>query len=271
MMPIPEVAQTQQAFDAAAPVYDAMYERLPGIRRIRSTTSALYLKYFPRNGSLLEINCGTGIDAVFLAERTMNVLATDASPRMVEEVRKKVDERGLGGFVEPRHLAFSQLGSLRGRVFDGAYSNLGGLNCTNRLESVATDLGGLVKPGGFFIATVMPSFCLWETVAFATRFRWRDAFRRKSGEGTLASLHGARVRTYYHSARAFSAAFAEYFEPVKTVGLAVLLPPPNFEHAYALLGRSLHLLESVDEAVAGLPLFRSIGDHYVMVLRRKPW
>lgn len=268
MMPEPDTGQ--QAFDAAAPVYDATYEVLPGIRRIRRTTSALYLEYFPRTSCLLEINCGTGIDAVFLAERTMNVLATDASPRMVEEVKKKVAERGLEAFVEPRRLAFSELGSLRGKVFDGAYSNLGGLNCTDRLASVATDLGGLVKPGGFFIATVMPSFCLWETVAFATRFRWRDAFRRISGDGTLAALHGGRVRTYYHSPRAFSAAFAEYFESVKTVGLAVLLPPPNFERAYALLGRSLHALESVDEAVAGLPFFRSIGDHYVMVLRRKP-
>ena len=34
-----ESEQTRLAFDAAAPVYDADYEWLPGIRRIRSITS----------------------------------------------------------------------------------------------------------------------------------------------------------------------------------------------------------------------------------------
>lgn len=264
-----EIEQTRRAFDAASSVYDEAYEHLPGIRHFRSVTSRIYLEDFPRGGRLLEINCGTGNDAVTLARQSMTILATDASPLMVEEVRKKIALHGLDRFIEARVLAFEELGSLRGTVFDGAYSNLGGLNCTDALGSVAAELGALVKPGGYFIATVMPSFCLWETVSYLARLRWGDAFRRARGEGTLARLHGGLVRTYYHSPRAFFKNFAGEFELIKVVGLAVLLPPPNFARAYALLGSRLQLLESIDGAVAGLPLFRSIGDHYVMVLRRK--
>ncbi len=264
-----EIEQTRRAFDAASAVYDETYEHLPGIRHIRSVTSRIYLENFPRGGRLLEINCGTGNDAVTLARQSMTVLATDASPLMVEEVRKKIALHDLDRFVEARVLAFDELGSLRGTVFDGAYSNLGGLNCTDALGSLAAELGVLVRPGGYFIATVMPSFCLWETVSYLARLQWRGAFRRAGRGGTLARLHGGLVRTYYHSPRAFFKNFAADFELIRIVGLAVLLPPPNFARAYALLGPRLRLLESIDGAVAGLPLFRSIGDHYVMVLRRK--
>lgn len=264
-----ESEQTALAFDAAAPVYDETYEALPGIRRIRSVTSALYLKCFPPGSRLLEINCGTGNDALFLARQGRMILATDVSPLMLEEVRKKIAANGLDHAVSTRRLAFDELESLRGMLFDGAYSNLGGLNCTNDLPAVATGLARLVKPGGFFVATVMPSFCLWETLGFLARLRWRDAFRRRSRKGTLANLHGGHVRTHYHSPHAFISAFEPQFEHVMTMGLAVMLPPPNFARAYARLGGWTALLERVDDVVARLPIFRSIGDHYVMILRRK--
>ncbi len=264
-----ESDRTALAFDAAAAVYDATYEALPGIRRIRSVTSSLYLEYFPRGGNLLEINCGTGNDAVFLAKQGMTILATDISPLMLEEVRKKTATHGLDHAVTTRRIAFEELDTLQGMLFDGAYSNLGGLNCTDDLVSVAVRLAALIKPGGYFIAVVMPAFCLCETAAFLVRLRWREAFRRKAQGGTLANLHGCHVRTYYHSPRAFLSAFTSHFEHVTTIGLAVVLPPPNFTRAYARLGRSLPLLQRVDDVVARLPLFRAIGDHYVMILRRK--
>jgi SAM-dependent methyltransferase len=264
-----DIERTRQAFDAAAPVYDAAYEGLPGIQRIRSVTSGLYLRYFPAGGRLLEINCGTGNDAIFLARHGMNVLATDLSPGMVRETAEKTERAALRRCIETRELSFDQLGELSGMTFDGAYSNLGGLNCTERLASVAADLGRLLRPGACLIATVMPSFCLWETLSSLLRFRWRQAFRRQARGGTVADLHGGRVRTYYHSPHSFRAAFGKDFEHVRTIGLAILTPPPNFIRAYTLLGDAISLLERVDDVVAGFPPFASIGDHYAIVLRRK--
>ena len=264
-----ETLETRKAFDSAAPVYDAAYEWLPGIQRIRAITRRLYLENFPPRSRLLEINCGTGNDAVYLANHTMNVTATDLSPAMLEVARRKVHANGLERSIEVRPLAFSQLNELAGAVFDGAYSNLGGLNCTDDLSSVAAALGGVVKRGGFFIATVMPPFCPWETLAFLARLQWRSSLRRMARGGTLATLHGGVVRTYYHSPRALAAAFAPYFDHVRTFGLVVMLPPPNSARAYKWLGPARRLLETADDVVAGWPLFRSMGDHYVTVLRRR--
>jgi SAM-dependent methyltransferase len=257
---------TREAFDAAAPVYDAAYEGLPGIRRIRSITSGLYVRYFPAGARLLEINCGTGNDALFLARKGMHVLATDISPAMLDEVQKKTAQLQEGsGSIETRLLPFDRLGELRGGRFDGVYSNLGGLNCTDRLDSLAGDLGGLVRPGGVFIATVMPPFCLGETAAFLAKLHVRKAFRRLARGGTLADLHGGHVRTYYHSPGAFRKAFSRYFDHVKTLGLVILMPPPNFTRGRALRG----VMGGIDDLVAELPVFRSIGDHYSIILRRR--
>jgi SAM-dependent methyltransferase len=261
-----ESEQTRLAFDAAAPVYDADYEWLPGIRRIRSITSPLYLEYFPPGSRLLELNCGTGNDAVFLAGKGMHVIATDISPAMISEVRKKAGLlQGTSGSVDARNIPFDRIGELRPERFDGAYSNLGGLNCTDRLDALAGDMGDLVRPGGIFIATVMPRFCLWETAAYLARFQGRKAFRRFSRGGTVADLHGGRVATFYHSPGDFRRAFSRSFDHVRTLGLAIFMPPPNFTRARALTS----LMGGLDDLVAGLPGFRSIGDHYSIVLRRK--
>jgi hypothetical protein len=111
----------------------------------------------------------------------------------------------------------------------------------------------------------MPSFCLWETAAFLAKLRPGKAIRRFSPRGTVADLHGGRVRTYYHSPGKFRRAFSRDFEHVRTLGLAILVPPPNFTRMGALTG----VLGGFDDVVAELPLFRSIGDHYSIVLRRK--
>jgi ubiquinone/menaquinone biosynthesis C-methylase UbiE len=261
--------ETRRAFDAAAPEYDIRYEELPGIRRMRALTSREYLRYFTPGNRLLELNCGTGNDAVFLALHGMRILATDVSGRMLDETKRKITREGVNRRVETKQLAFEELGELRGEIFDGAYSNLGGLNCSGDLDSVAADLGALVKPGGIFIAAVMPRFCLWETAAYLARLKWKEAFRRLAPGGSLADLHGGHVRTYYYSPAVFKNAFSAYFDQVKTFGMAIFTPPPNFERTYASLGRVLPALEKLDDLASALPPFSSLGDHYVIVLRRK--
>lgn len=264
-----EVEKTRLAFDSAAPVYDELYEGLPGIRHMRAITSRLFLEFFPPGNTLLEINCGTGNDALFLARHGRHVLATDLSPRMIEEVEKKASRTGMTGSVTALRRSFAELHTLQKSGFDGAFSNLGGLNCTDNLPAVAAHLGLLLKPGSYFIATVMPSLCAWETLAYLSRLRWGKAFRRMRKGGTLANLHGGKVWTFYYSPRAFVRMFSPWFEHVKTVGLAVFTPPPNFTRTYARIGKGVRLLERVDETFAGMPPFRSLGDHYVTILRKR--
>ena len=61
------------------------------------------------------------------------VLAIDWSPDMAREAERRVRSSGLEARVDVRHLGI-QLG---GRTFDGAYSNLGPLNCVPELAITA--------------------------------------------------------------------------------------------------------------------------------------
>lgn len=188
---------------------------------------------------------------------------------MIERAQAKVASEGLDEFVQAIVLPFHGLSSLHGKTFDGAYSNMGGLNCSDSLGTIARDLADLLRPGGYFIATVMPSFCLWETLAALARGNGQLAFRRHSADGTIANVHGGNVRTFYYSPSRMKNLFAPYFEHVKTTALGVILPPPNHVRAYKLLGRSLHLLEGLDTLLSQFVLSSFVSDHYVMVLRRK--
>ncbi len=260
---------TRAAFDAAAPVYDSAYEHLPGIRHIRSVMQGLYLRYFTPGDSLLELNCGTGNDAIFLARHGLRVHATDLSPRMIEETRRKVRQEGSEGLVTSDVLSFHQLEKLEGSTFDGAYSNFGGLNCTDRLHDVAAGLAPLLKPGAIFIAAVMTRFCLWESVAALCKGNARLAFRRLRREGCLAHLHGGLVQTTYHAPSAVVRAFSGGFEPVRMIGLNVALPPPNAVRSYQLLGKGIGLLVKVDARLCTHRPFNAMGDHCAIILRRR--
>ena len=48
----------------------------------------LLLAHLPPAGRLLEIGCGTGREAAFLAEHGFTVIATDASAAMLDQVRR---------------------------------------------------------------------------------------------------------------------------------------------------------------------------------------
>lgn len=250
-------------------MYDREYEGLYGIRRLRSIITPIYLKYFRDSANLLELNCGTGTDAIALARQGLCVLATDLSPSMIHEAQKKVTSRQLQEKVQTRVMEFNHISVLHDMRFDGAYSNMGGINCTSDLSLIASNLASLIRKDGYFIATVMPNFCLWETAAFLFRFRWKQAFRRRNKNACDAHLHGGTVRTFYHSPRDFAGAFSLHFEVVELMGLNIFTPPPNSPGAYRLFPTLMGLLEHVDNRISHTYPFTSIGDHYLIVLRRK--
>lgn len=265
----PTEDNTRRAFDGAAPTYDSDYEHLHGIQRLRTIIHRTYLRYFAGGQHLLELNCGTGTDAIALARKGMHVQATDVSSGMIAQTREKIRTAGLEQLVEVRVLSYHDLHQLVGTMFDGAYSNMGGLNCTDDLAGIAQNLASLVTPGGYFIATVMTNFCLWETLACASRLQLRNAFRRRQPNGVAARLQDGIVQTYYYAPGTFASAFAPYFDRMESQGLNIFTPPPNSTRAYAAAPTILNALEKFDDRISRLPVVSSAGDHFLMVLRRK--
>lgn len=63
--------QSHSPFDAYASSYDAHFDNNPIAQQLRSIVQQTMLRYFQKGNSILELNCGTGTDAIFLAHNGM--------------------------------------------------------------------------------------------------------------------------------------------------------------------------------------------------------
>src|SRR5690348_6909286 len=90
-----DLEQTQAAFDSVAADYDGPRGNNVLIQRMRDTMWRELERYFAWNARLIDLGCGTGIDAEHLARRGRTVLATDWSPAMVERTRQRASDAGL--------------------------------------------------------------------------------------------------------------------------------------------------------------------------------
>ena len=147
-------------FDAIAGRYDETFttSRI-GLAQRASVWKKLD-KAFRSGDRILEIGCGTGVDACFLAEHGVAVVACDSSPEMVTVATQRVKATGKDSLVSPRLLAAEDIAKLRNRgAFDGAFSNFGALNCVEDLPQFARDLAILLKPGATALLCWMGSCC----------------------------------------------------------------------------------------------------------------
>ncbi|MEO6063410.1 MAG: methyltransferase domain-containing protein, partial [Thermoflexales bacterium] len=131
-------------FDALAAGYDQDFGASAIGRVFRSRVQARLDARFHAGQRVLELNCGTGDDAIHLARKGARVLATDQSAAMLAVADRKVRAAGLADSVELRPLAIEELGQLAPASLDGAFSNLGGLNCVAELAPVGRDLARLL-------------------------------------------------------------------------------------------------------------------------------
>jgi 2-polyprenyl-3-methyl-5-hydroxy-6-metoxy-1,4-benzoquinol methylase len=95
---------------------------------------------FRSRSRLIDLGCGTGLDAVRLARAGHEVTATDWSAKMVERTAERAAGERVAERVRALAIGAHELERLEGDgTYDGAYSNLGPLNCVPDLAGVARD------------------------------------------------------------------------------------------------------------------------------------
>lgn len=263
-----QLADTQRAFDSVATAYDGPLGNNPLVQRLRARTLAAVTRTVPPGTALLDLGCGTGLDAVWLGQRGYRVTAIDWSPQMVRQSRERAERAGLDGVVAVQHLGIHQLGSLPADAFDGAYSDLGALNCVPDLAAAARSIAARLRPGGALIASVIGRVCPWELGLFALKRQWARAQVRWSTETVAVPLNGLPVWTRYYTPSEFRSAFSAAFTVRSLRGLGLVVPPPYMLAFAQRHPRLLAGLQRIEDLVAGWPGLRRWGDHFLIVMQR---
>ena len=262
-----QLLETQHAFDSVAADYDGPRGNNELIQRMRlAMWDTVYSELQPES-RLLDLGCGTGIDALEFAKRGHEVVATDWSPQMVERTRARAADAGMESRVSAAHLGIQQLDKLDD-TFDVIYSNFGPLNCAPDLGAVAAECARLLRPGGRLVFSVMGRLCPWELGHYALRGRFKRAAVRAARGATAVGMNRRTIWTYYYFPREFYSAFAEHFSLESYRGLSLFMPPPYLVDYYRRRRHWCDRLGRLDDRWGALPLLRDMGDHFLIVMRR---
>jgi ubiquinone/menaquinone biosynthesis C-methylase UbiE len=259
------------AFSKQASVFDDQDAGNTIIQYKRNRVREHVLRHLPAAGSILELNAGTGTDAVWFAERGYRVHATDIAPGMQEKLREKVKALGLGARVTTELCSFTTLDRLRQRgPYDLIFSNFAGLNCTEDLGEVLRSFGPLLKPGGQVSLTILPPFCGWETMLLF-RGKWRTAFRRLASgkKGAKSHVEGHHFRCWYYPPSFVRRNLGSDYTLLGVEGLCTLVPPSYIEGFAEKHPGAYRFLRVLENKWKGKWPWRSIGDYYIISLRKK--
>lgn len=264
-----ELVDTRLAFDSVADIYDGALGNNVLVQSIRARTLAPVTRSVVPPAAVLDLGCGTGIDAVTLAQQGYRVTAIDWSPEMVRRTRERAVQTGLDRVLTVRHLGIHELERLSATDFDAAYADLGSLNCVPDLAMAAQSIATRLRPGGTLVASVIGRVCPWELALYAVKGQWRRA-RLRATKGTVpVPLNGRTVWTSYYRPSEFRTAFERAgFRLDSLRGLGLLVPPPYMLAFAQRHPRAVAMLQALEDRVAGWPGLRQWGDHFLVVMRR---
>lgn len=264
-------------FDALADTYDQTFTFSRIGRAQREAVIREMDSVFRSGQRVLEINCGTGVDALHLATRGVEVLACDVAPLMIGVARQRANKARMEGHlrapIEFRVLSTERIGVLRDESFttqfDGALSNFAGLNCVAELSAAAGDLAMLLKPGARAVLCLFGRLCAWEVLWYLGHGNPAKAFRRfRPGNSRVKLAEAAAVPVRYFSVRELCHRFSPYFRLERWKGVGVAVPPSYMEPWAQRFPKLLNLAAHADLWLGRCPLMRAMADHVLLTFER---
>jgi len=265
----PQFKTIAEAFSRTAEKYDSFGQDHPHQTRMRNKVYAHLEHHLPKEAHILELNAGTGTDAVQLAQRGYTVHATDIAPGMLKRLRQKVRDLNLQQQVTVEKRSFLSLNSVPGAPFDAIFSDLGGLNCISDLSPVIQQLPMVLRPGGTVTWVLMPPICLWE-MAEIFRGNLRVAFRRWPRGAVRAKLEGLQFDVFYFPPRQVLQWFGHDYERLSLEGLSVITPTAESKNFAKMFPRLYRVLAWLDDRLSPHWPWCGWGDFYILSLRYKP-
>lgn len=262
---------TPAPFDTVAVDYDAVFTDTPLGRRQREIVHRRLRTIIRPGMTVLELNCGTGEDAVWMARNGALVTATDLSEGMLEVATRKASRLEPNQRITFRRMSLEEF--LAGTTpdlgrFDRILSNFDGLNCIPDLSPMSEALVKHLNPDGEAVLVFMNPICLMEILSMTVRGKWHNALQRLRRDGLPVHIgNDIFLRTYFHpvgrAIRTFRRSFV--LQRVEAVGLTT--PPTLMRGFYERHQRLFNAFHGLEDLLSSLPPFNRIGDHVLIHIR----
>lgn len=255
-------------FDNASTNYDSSFTNSI-IGKAQREVVYLHLSKFLKSNvpkTILEINCGTGEDAIWLAKQNFQVIATDISEKMIARAKSK---EKLANLTFER-LNINEIDIPFGdKKFDLIFSNFGGLNCLSKeeLKLFFKNTSNLVSKKGHLALVIMPKNTLWESFYFLAKARFSLTFRRKK-KSVIANVDGEKVTTFYYNPKDIVNLSGKEFEIISIKPIGFFIPPSYLEPFFKNKLKLFSILKNLDKAIKNCPFLSKYADHYFIVLKK---
>lgn len=247
-------------FDRFAPSYDSDFSDQAIGKILRARVHERLLTLFSEGDHVLEIGCGTGEDALFLAEQRIRVTATDASEKMLSIAREKT-EKLSNVRVEFLDIRRPELVESHAK-FNGVFSNFGALNCIADRRSLAEWLSTHIGPGGKACFGIMSPYCAWEFIWHVLHLKPDIALRRLRGDrfGDLDIV--------YPTVKQITEEFSPYFRRTRVMPLGLFLPTSALFDVVQKRPRLMQWLVHLEKRFQDVSQVALFADHYWIEFQR---
>lgn len=256
-------------FDEAAPQYDTIFT-YSNIGKAQRKLVFKHIKPILKQGkklSILELNCGTGADAITFGKMQHEVVATDISEGMIAVAKAKKHPKNVAFKVQDINTISTKTFI---KKFDVIFSNFGGLNCLSneQLDAFLKTAVDLLNPNGKLILVMMPKQCLWERFYFTLKGDRAKANRRNTTESVVANVDGVGVETWYYNPSEISAIANTHYTTKIIKPIGVTIPPSYLENSFVAKFPILNIFKGLDTLLTTSSLAK-YADHFLIVLEKK--
>lgn len=256
-------------FDQAAINYDATFTNSVIGKLQRQLVYQQLSEFLKENQpkTILEINCGTGEDAIWLAKQNFDVTATDISSAMIDVAKSKSNLENLN-FKQANSATIAV--AFQNQKFDFLFSNFGGLNCLSDVELVSffKNASEILHENKSMVLVIMPKNTLWEQLYFISKLNFKNVFRRKK-EMAIANVDGEKVATYYYNPKDIVNLANGIFEIKQYKPIGFFVPPSYLETFFKNKPKLTSLLNRLEQKIRNQSWLSKFADHYVIILQKK--
>lgn len=251
-------------FDRAATNYDTTFTQTDIGKMQRALVYEALSKHLNNVQNILEINCGTGEDAVWFSKQNYTITATDISPKMIEVAKSKANLNFAVVDINSITTTFA------GSTFDLLFSNFGGLNCLSEseLKNFFGNVHSILSEKGKMALVIMPKNTLWERLYFLAKAQFSKMSRRKKAS-VIAKVDGENVATFYYNPKDIVTLANTNFEIAAVKPIGFFVPPSYLNDFFKNKKGLLRFLNRLEQGVKHWSWLSKYADHYIIILQKR--